>query len=55
MHFFSFYSFRDLTYGMSGQMANNVNATQAAYKWLDSWEIWLDIFSQTHIQPKERS
>lgn len=36
---FSFYAFRDLTYGMSGPLGNDVNATQAAYKWLESWEI----------------
>ena len=35
----SFYAFRGLTYGMSGPVANQPNATQAAYKWLDSWEI----------------
>jgi len=35
----SFYAFRGLTYGMSGPMGNDPNATQAAYKWLESWEI----------------
>ena len=37
--FSSFYAFRGLTYGMSGPMGNDPNATQAAYKWLESWEI----------------
>eukprot|EP00795_Rhopilema_esculentum_P003468 gene3468-1848_t len=38
-HVCCFYAFRGLTYGMSGPLANQPNATQAAYKWLDSWEI----------------
>ena len=37
--YFSFYAFRGLTYGMSGPMGNDPNTTQAAYKWLESWEI----------------
>ena len=33
----SFYAFRGLTYGMSGPLAGQPNATAAVYKWLDSW------------------
>ncbi|XP_046848331.1 protein O-mannosyl-transferase 2-like isoform X2 [Xenia sp. Carnegie-2017] len=35
----SFYMFHGLSYGMSGPMAHQDNCTQAAYKWMDSWEI----------------
>eukprot|EP00794_Sanderia_malayensis_P020305 gene20305-22297_t len=35
----SFYAFRGLSYGMSGPLAKDQNATQAAYKWMESWEI----------------
>lgn len=36
---FSFYLFRDLTYGMSGPTADQANVTMAAYKWLETWEL----------------
>lgn len=35
----SFYAFRGLTYGMSGPLGNQPNRTQAAYRWLDTWDI----------------
>ncbi|XP_028396136.1 protein O-mannosyl-transferase 2-like isoform X2 [Dendronephthya gigantea] len=35
----SFWLFHGLTYGMSGPMSHQENCTQAAYKWMDSWEI----------------
>ncbi|XP_057315951.1 protein O-mannosyl-transferase 2-like isoform X2 [Hydractinia symbiolongicarpus] len=35
----SFYAFRGLSYGMSGPMGNQINPTQAAYRWLDTWDI----------------
>ncbi|XP_065660572.1 protein O-mannosyl-transferase 2 isoform X3 [Hydra vulgaris] len=36
---FSFYIFRGLSYGMSGPLGNQPNRTQAAYRWLDTWDI----------------
>ena len=35
----SFYAFRGLTYGMSGPNSKEANSTQAAYRWLDAWDI----------------
>ena len=35
----SFWTFRGLTYGMSGPMAHLPEATAAVYKWMDSWEV----------------
>ena len=35
----SFYAFRGLVYGMSGPLTDQPNASAAAYKWLDTWEI----------------
>lgn len=35
----SFWLFNGLSYGMSGPLSHQPNCTQAAYKWLDSWEI----------------
>ena len=37
--YFSFYAFRGLSYGMSGPLGNQPNRTQAAYRWLDTWDI----------------
>jgi hypothetical protein len=28
---------------MSGPMSHQDNCTHAAYKWMDSWEIWRDL------------